>query len=391
MNATFLHTADWQLGKPFAGVDDEQKRILLQQERLNVLDRIGEAIRTHKAEFVLVAGDLFDSPSVTKYFVSAACSGIGRMGVPVLVIPGNHDHGGPGSVWEQKFFQDEARQLAPNLNLLLKAEPVELGNAVVLPCPLSRRHETSDPTSWLRTVAPDISKYGDKARIVLAHGSVQGFIAESPDEEVGGCGVPNLIDLSRLPEAELDYVALGDWHGTKQVGTKAWYAGTPELDRFVKGGDHDPGNVLVVKAKRGSLPEVTPVRTCRFTWNEFSFSFASDADLVQLEAAINNLTGSRAGQDLLWLELRGSIGIEATTRLEAMVETWRARLLRLKLANATVIAPSEAEIQALTQRVSDPLISRVATRLVHLASATAEDAAAAQLALRELHAATLQI
>jgi len=177
----------------------------------------------------------------------------------------------------------------------------------------------------------------------------------------------------------------------KQVGTKAWYAGTPELDRFVKSEDHDPGNVLVVKARRGSLPEVTPVRTCRFAWNEFSFSFASDADLVQLEAAINNLTGSRAGQDLLWLELRGSLGIEATTRLESMLETWRARLLRLKLANATVIAPSEAEIQALTQRVSDPLISRVANRLVHLAGATTEDAAAAQLALRELHAATLQI
>jgi len=390
MNTTFLHTADWQLGKPFARVDDEQKRVLLQQERLNVLDRIGEAARTHKAEFVVVAGDLFDSASATKSCVSAACSGIGRLGVPVLVIPGNHDHGGPGGIWEQKFFLEEARQLAPNLRLLLKAEPVEIDNAVVFPCPLLRRHEASDPTAWLRTVLPDAAKFGGKPRIVLAHGSVQGFSAESGDDEADGSGVPNLIDLGRLPEPELDYVALGDWHGTKQVGAKAWYAGTPELDRFVKGGEHNPGNVLAVTAKRGELPEVTTIRTFRFAWSELPFSLTNDAELEQLEAALNQSVGLQPGQSLLRLDLRGSLGLEASARLDALLEKWRARLVRLKLNNATVIAPSEAEIHALTQRAGDPLISRVAARLVQQASGTSEDAAAAQLALRQLHAATIQ-
>lgn len=389
MIATFIHTADWQLGKPFAAVDDEQKRVLLQQERLNVLERIGKAVRTHAAEFVLVAGDLFDSPTVDRYCVSATCSGIGRMKVPVLVIPGNHDHGGPGSVWGQKFFLEESRQLAPNLTVLLEPIAVELGHAVLLPCPLLRRHESADPTAWLRSW-PDLSKYGDKPRVVLAHGSVQGFGAEAADEEESAGGVPNLIDLSRIPESELDYVALGDWHGTKQVGPKAWYAGTPELDRFVKGGDHDPGNILIVTAERGATPSVKSVRTARFGWHEVPFCFTTDADLAQLESAVNNLIGLRAGQDLLRLELRGSLSIEASLRLEALLETWRARLLRLKLSDTTIIAPSEAEIQALTQRASDPLISRVATRLIQLATGNTEDALAAQIALRQLHAATIQ-
>lgn len=162
------------------------------------------------------------------------------------------------------------------------------------------------------------------------------------------------------------------------------------MDRFVKGDDHDPGNVLAVNAQRGGLPEVKPVRTSRFGWHELSHSFASDTDLVQLETLLNNVTNSRAGQDLLRLELRGSLTIEASVRLEALLETWRARLLRLKLSNATAIAPSEAEIQALTLRASDPLISRVAARLVQLAAGNTEEAAAAQMALRELHAAALQ-
>jgi DNA repair exonuclease SbcCD nuclease subunit len=389
MKSTFLHTGDWQIGKPFAGVNDEQKRALLQQERLNVLGRIGEAARTQKVEFALVAGDLFDSPSVTKYFVSAACSGIGKMEIPVYVIPGNHDHGGPGSIWEQKFFQDEAKQLAPNLTVLLKPGPVEVGNAVVLPCPLLRRHESTDPTAWLRSCS-DLSKYGNKARIVLAHGSVQGFGADAADEEESAGSAPNLIDLSRLPESELDYVALGDWHGTKQVGAKAWYSGTPELDRFVKGGDHDPGNVLIVTAERGATPKVQALRTARFGWHETALSFATDADVAQLESEVNTLIGLRAGQDLLRLDLRGSLSIEASIRLETFLESWRARLLRLKLSNTTAIAPSEAEIQALTQRGSDPLISRVAIRLVELAAGDTADAAAAQLALRQLHAATIR-
>ena len=29
------------------------------------------------------------------------------MDVPVLAIPGNHDHAGPGTVWEQDFFRRE--------------------------------------------------------------------------------------------------------------------------------------------------------------------------------------------------------------------------------------------------------------------------------------------
>ena len=65
MPVTFLHTADWQLGKPFAGIADPQKRALVQQERLAVLDRIAAAAQESGAQFILVAGDLFDSPSAT--------------------------------------------------------------------------------------------------------------------------------------------------------------------------------------------------------------------------------------------------------------------------------------------------------------------------------------
>ncbi|MEP6672790.1 MAG: hypothetical protein ABJF10_26735 [Chthoniobacter sp.] len=86
MGTRFIHTADWQIGKPFAGIEDVHKCALVQQERLNMIQRIGEAAVQHRAEFILVAGDLFDTPTVTKATVTAACSAIGRLGVPVLAI-----------------------------------------------------------------------------------------------------------------------------------------------------------------------------------------------------------------------------------------------------------------------------------------------------------------
>ncbi len=39
---------------------------------------------------MLVAGDLFDSPQVTREVVSATCAAFGNMPRPVYVIPGNH-------------------------------------------------------------------------------------------------------------------------------------------------------------------------------------------------------------------------------------------------------------------------------------------------------------
>lgn len=386
MIASFLHTADWQLGKPFASVRDELKRAQLQQERLNLVRRMEGVIAQSGATFLLVAGDLFDSSQATKATVSAACSTIGSLRIPVMVIPGNHDHGGPGSIWEQEFFKREQQQLAPNLRILLTPEPVILDTAVLFPAPLLRRHESSDPTAWIRDAVENGGLPEDLPRIVLAHGTIQGFGSSRQDEE-NQPPVTNWIDLSRLPMDGIDYIALGDWHGTKQVGPKAWYSGTPEIDRFPKGEGNDPGNLLQVTITRGGIPQVVKIPSNRFLWKEFSFRFSDDGSLDIFTAQVDELIGQRGDEHLLSLTLEGSLGIEASNRLEKALESWESRLIRLKLDHRVTVAPSEGEITTLTGRMEDPLISSVASQLVSQAEGDAEDAAIARLAMRELHAA----
>lgn len=382
----FLHTADWQLGRAFGSIDNDAKRFRLQEQRIQTIRDLADQTLASKATFVVVAGDLFDSPHVTKSTVSAACAAIGSLKVPVFVIPGNHDHGGPGSIWEQEFFVREQQQLAPNLHILLKPEPVVLDAAVIFPAPLLRRHEPGDPTAWIRQAVLDPSLPTGLPRIVLAHGTIQGFGSQQDDEN-GSPATVNWIDLSSLPDEAIDFIALGDWHGTKQVGPKAWYGGTPEIDRFPKSEGNDPGNILKVTIRRGQPPAVEKVPTGHFAWKEMSFRFSDDASLDLFSTRLDELIGQRGDEHLLLLTLDGSLGIEASNRLEKILESWESRLVRLKLDFRVTIAPSEEEIAALTRRAEDPLIATVAAELVANCQGESEEAAIARLALRELHAA----
>lgn len=383
----FIHTADWQLGKPFANIDDQHKRSLVQQARIDVLKRISHLVKEHRASFVLVAGDLFDTNSPDKSTVAAACSAIGQMEVPVIVIPGNHDHAGAGSIWEQEFFQREQSALAPNLHIILDSKALELDDAVIYPCPLQRRSEVIDPTAWLRESEVLQAGAANKPRIVMAHGSTQAFTSVDDDDETMGM-TSNRINIDRLPIGEIDYIALGDWHGTKQVGTKAWYSGTPEIDHFPKGEDNQPGQTLLVKTQRGENPIVEVVSTGRLNWQETAFDFSNDDSIDQFSRQMSELFGQRTNEDLLKLTLTGSLGIEATSQLEALLESFEARLLRLKLKNNTAIAPSEIELDQLTRSTFDPLISSVAQQLVDLDNQPdGESAAIASLALRMLYSA----
>jgi len=363
MMTRFLHTADWQLGKRFGSVSDPSKQETLRSARFQAIERLAAAARTHEVDFVLVAGDLFDSPTASKDVVSRAFAAIGGIPAPVFAIPGNHDHGGPGSLWEQPHFLAEEASLAQNFTLLTEPKPHLAGKAVILPCPLLRRHSSANPLAWI----PGAGMSGeglpdDLVRIVLAHGTTQEFGAERDADD--GPSSPNLIDLSILDTEALDYIALGDWHGTKKVGPKAWYSGALEPDRFPKNSEYESGQALLVEiAERGSLPVVTPIRTGGIAWHEIDHDFQGEDARAVFEARLQDLLGSRVHQDALRLALSGSLSLEDDAALSGILERYGARALRLEVRQRPGIQPSESEIQELAARPGDPLLAAVASRL----------------------------
>ena len=382
-SVTFVHSADLQLGKPFAGITDPMKRARVQQERIEVIRRIGSVVRDHQASFVIVAGDLFDSATPTHDTISAALGALGGLGVPVFAIPGNHDHGGPGTLWEQPFFQRERARLTPDFHLLDSRVPTVVAlrdrgdgakNVVLLPCPLLRRHEADDPTAWIRDL--DFGDFGDNPRIVIAHGSTTSFRAggssrRDDDDDAGRTGA-NTIAIDRLPIDEIDYIALGDWHGHVSAGSKAWYSGTPEIDRFPKDGQ-EPGHVACVTVARGAAPTVAAIRTGRFRWitREVTLDATNDGHgPAHVDDVLTQTTEPQSpgepGFDgcLADVRLTGTVSLAGRAELARVIESWQARLLRLDLADEVRIAPTADEIHDLTARPDDPIIARVATELV---------------------------
>ena len=388
-----LHTADWQIGKPYGTVADEQKRFQLQQERLAAVGRIRDVARGEAVQLVLVAGDLFDSPTPATAAVLQVLETIGEMEVPVLVIPGNHDHGGPGTVWHRDDFQRRHTQLAPNLRLLLERQPLLLEHAVVLPCPLLRNQDSSDPSQWLRGL--DWSSLpADLPRIVLAHGGVHGFGGRDYDDDAEAqAGANNLIDLDALPAGAVDYIALGDWHNLKQVSPLAWYPGTPEPDRFDQGEDNQRGQVLLVELQRGMPAEVRPRPTGRIRWHTISVRLSGDGDLDRLERQLDERIAGRVARDLLRLEVSGSLSLAGHRRYQQLLDDLQQRLLRLRIKGECQQTPEAAELEQLTTRTHDPLIARVAQQLQHRlnrdSDPDSEEAARIRTALCELfHFAT---
>ena len=86
----FMHTADWHVGKVLKGRDrlDEQREVLAE---------IAAIAEQQQVDAVLVAGDVYDTgaPSAqAQKLVVQTLLRLRRSGAEVIVIAGNHDHGG---------------------------------------------------------------------------------------------------------------------------------------------------------------------------------------------------------------------------------------------------------------------------------------------------------
>jgi DNA repair exonuclease SbcCD nuclease subunit len=345
MAFTFIHTADWQLGKPFGGYPADVAP-LLQQAR---------------ARHVIVAGDVFDSrtPSadlLRRTFAKLAA----ERDIVWHLLPGNHDPAEAGSFW----LRADAVARAPNVRLLLASTPVEIEPGVaLLPAPLAAKAMATDPTAWMGICATPAGTI----RIGVAHGSVQGFGSE------GDAAVPIAPERPRL--ARLAYLALGDWHGVTKISDRAWYSGTPEPDQFP---GNRPGFVLRVDIDSAeAMPRVSEIATAQYTWTKraVTASAASDIDAIVRDVAA---LGPAAQRLLLELTVSGQVSLSDAGAIDTALDrlTSEVRYLRRKMERLTTVAGTSDLAQ-----IPDGTVRTVAERLQH--GAAAGDAVA-HAALRKL-------
>lgn len=302
----FLHTADWQLGMKAVQVGGAGERV--RAERLKTVERIVRLARDEAVDFILLAGDTFEDNAVERVLIQRAVDLLGGAGLPVYLIPGNHDPMVPGSVWEHPSWGSRM-----NIQILSEEKPVAVPGGVLYPCPVREKFSRKDPTAWIPVESTS------EIRIGLAHGSFEG---------VGGDDLELPIPRDAVSRAGLDYLALGHWHSLALFpdGTgagRAAYPGTPEPSRF---GERDSGKVLIVEIEAPqSPPRITPVNVGGLTWEVLEADLRKEGDLNRLKEKIESFP--QPENTLLALKLSGFIRAGEQGDLVHLQEITSARFL----------------------------------------------------------------
>ena len=319
MSFRFIHTADWQIGKPFGTVPGDAGGDLRAQ-RIRTVRTIAELASARQMDAVLVAGDVFDSNDVSDKTIVMTLEALKPFDGSWVLLPGNHDAALAHSVWTR------LREMGLPANVVIADTPVPLdlwGNrAQVLPAPLTRRREVLDQTEWFDAVATPEGT----CRIGLAHGSITGRLPGSTESS-------NDIAEARAERAGLSYLALGDWHGALKIAHRTYYAGTPETDRHKA---NESGFVHIVETGGLHTPErVEAVPTGRYSWIRREVELL-DGTCNEALAALESI-GPDPRLCVVSLCLSGSISLAERRRLARALTQWDARFHHLDVDDAALL------------------------------------------------------
>ena len=120
----FLHAADFHLDSAFHALSP-QRAAERRRESRELGARLAEEALRRDADLVLLSGDLFDGTDSFRETPEELARGLGRMGVPVFIAPGNHDFYSPDSpyatvAWPENVYVFQSNHVEsidlPDLN-----------------------------------------------------------------------------------------------------------------------------------------------------------------------------------------------------------------------------------------------------------------------------------
>ncbi|KGA00964.1 metallophosphatase [Cobetia amphilecti] len=327
--ARFLHTADWQIGRQYARFEAEDAAALT-EARFTAVERLARLAVEERVDAVLVAGDIFDAQTLADRTLHRTFQALAAFEGPWIMLPGNHDAALAESVWSRA---ERIGAIPNNVRLLLTPEVhlMEEIGAAILPAPLTQRQTHQDLSAWF-----DSADTPERLlRIGLAHGSVEGQLPDAIDS-------PNPIAADRAASARLDYLAMGDWHGLKQIDQRTWYSGTPEQERFK---DNGAGHALLVEIDGpGASPSVEARPIGQHLWHQWRRTLAVASDLDKLLVELETLPV----MSVIDLTLDGQLDLAGQQCLEQALGMAAGRHRSLQVNSAgLVLAPTVDDIATL--------------------------------------------
>jgi DNA repair exonuclease SbcCD nuclease subunit len=186
------------------------------------LRRVLEAAKGVDADLLLLVGDTFDNHRVPEPVLRRSAAMLAAAGMPVVILPGNHDPALPNCLFRKAGLTDlpQVRVLGITDSEAVHFEQFDLeiwGHA----------HRDFNDMSPLRSPRPRRTRW----QVALAHGHYA-----PPAEWHEHAHRSWLISDEHLAATEAHYIALGHWDRAVAVGdgsVPAYYSGSPELAKTV--------------------------------------------------------------------------------------------------------------------------------------------------------------
>ena len=277
-----LHTADWHLDAPMAGLGEENAQELRRQMR-KLPEKITRLCMAENCDLLIIAGDLFDGP-YTKETVTAVRSALVKLDIPVIITPGNHDPYGPESPYVKEQWPGNVHIFTQNK---ISALPLPDLDCVIY----GAGYESMDCPGLLK----DFHAEGEaRWQIGVLHGEANNATSHY-------CPVTR----AQIQNSGLNYLALGHIHklGSLRAGdTVCAWPGCPMGHGFDELG---PKGVILAELGAEVKASFLPLDTPRFYDEDVEAGQDPAASLAAMLPAMDSsdfyrvtLTGYSSGIDL---------------------------------------------------------------------------------------------
>ena len=226
-----IHTSDWHLGKKLFKLDRAE-------EHSRFLDWLLKILIEKNIDLLLVAGDVFDTPTPPHAALEMFYNFLHQVSVQTktqtLIIAGNHDSGllleAPAKILQNHRVKVWGK-LSPKIEdhwteINIKGESLE-----ICAIPFFRSYELL-PTGEgdaIHELKKYLIKDKRKPQLLMLHHLAGFFEAAGSEQVISLSGVDSIP--SQVLES-FDYVALGHIHKPQKIGVNAYYSGSPIPMRF---------------------------------------------------------------------------------------------------------------------------------------------------------------
>ena len=338
----FVHTADWQLGMTrhfLAG--EAQPRY--SAARRDAVAGLGPLAAEAGAEFVVVSGDVFEHNQLAPAVISQSLEAMRAIGIPVYLLPGNHDPLDASSVYTSALFTAEC---PANVHVLDRAGVHDIRPGLQL---VAAPWRSKAPTTDLVAEVLDGLPAGDGVtRVLVAHGGVD-VLDPDPTKR-------SLIRLAGVEDAlargAIHYVALGDKHSLTDVGStgRVWYSGSPEVTNY-DDVEADPGHVLIVdldEADPQRRVTVDSPRVGRWRFSTLNRDVNNSRDIADLDLNLDLMPDK--DRTVLRLALIGSLTVTDRAALDACLDKYSRLFASLRVWDShsdLAVIPADGEFSDL--------------------------------------------